>query len=79
MYILAETKGEKMINSVYMTKLINEAKDAVDNSQFGSVFVYPDPQNLADKRVNQLNFTVFQMVFQAMVQDFLKNGNEVKV
>lgn len=42
-----------------IARIINLTKDAVDKSTFGPLFQYPDSQDVMNKQVNQLAFSVF--------------------
>jgi hypothetical protein len=57
-----------MTNSVDITRIINEAKDGVDNSVFGPLFV-TSVDNITEKKVNNLALAIFQTVLQAMLKE----------
>ena len=64
-----------MINSVEITRVINEAKDGVDNSAFGPLFVVT-ADNIADKKMNNLAWAVYGMVLQAMLQEVIRGDKD---
>lgn len=63
-----------MINSVYITKAINEAKQGVDDSVFGPLF-NTDPNDITKKSVNSLAWAIYTMVLAETLKD-IKDGIE---
>jgi len=55
-----------------LAKIIDMAEDAVAKSTFGPVFTYPDPNNVLDKKINQLSFGVFTIVLSGLMKDIYK-------
>lgn len=51
-----------------IARIVNMAKQAVDQSCFGPLFVYPDPSNVVNKQVNQLAFGVFTIILQGLIR-----------
>lgn len=57
-----------MINAVYITQIINEAKNAVDCSDFGPIILV-DPNDISKKSISQISLNVFGAVLNAMLKD----------
>ena len=51
-----------------IARIINMAKQGVDQSVFGPLFVYPDKDNIMNKQVNQLAFGVFSIILQGLLR-----------
>lgn len=51
-----------------LTRLINLAKDAVDRSCFGPLFIYPDERDVTHKQVNALAFQVYTVVLNNLLR-----------
>lgn len=51
-----------------ITRLINLAKDAVDRSCFGPLFIYPNEQDITHKQVNALAFQVYNTVLNNLLR-----------
>lgn len=51
-----------------LSNVIETVKLAVDQSDFGPLFIYPDKNNVLNKQCNQLAWSVFSLLLAAMLQ-----------
>ena len=51
-----------------ITELVNAAYKGVDDSQFGPIVQFPDPNDVLNKQINQVAFGVFTIVLTGMLK-----------
>jgi len=51
-----------------LANVVETAKLAVDKSDFGPLFIHPDPGNVKNKQCNQLAWSVFSVLLASMLQ-----------
>ena len=64
------------INNKELKGIINSVKDAVDNSDFGPMFIYPNAENFADKQVNQLAWTLYLHLITPLMREYTERRLE---
>jgi len=57
---------------ITLTNIINDTKQAVDNSAFGPIFMYPDELNPLEKQVNQLAWTLYLHLITPLMKELTR-------
>ena len=57
---------------VKLTNLINDTKQAVDNSAFGPLFMHTNELNPLEKQVNQLAWALFLHLITPLMKEFTR-------
>lgn len=53
-----------------IARIINLAKDSVEKSCFGPIFVIPDPNDISNKQMNALSWQVFGGLLPVMLKAY---------
>lgn len=69
---------KKMPSVDDLQTIIETAKLAVDGSDFGPLFIYPDASNVKNKQCNQLAWALFSLMVTSMMARVEFEGNVTK-
>ena len=53
-----------------LTDILNDVKTAVDNSAFGPLFMYPDPNDFLNKEVNNLAWSLYLHLITPIMKNY---------
>lgn len=75
-------QDNKSLRVIELTEIIDDARQAVDDSCFGPLMVKTtNPDNIAESKnvISQVSFQLYLIIFQSLVVEYAKKDNSGKL